>query len=64
MIEGKGHEIIRRVMHELNRIDGVYYFYSNKSGITENMLTVLYALDDGNAHSQQDICEEWLIRCV
>ena len=61
MIEGKGHEIIRRVMHELNRIDGVYYIYSKKTGINENMLTVLYALDDGNAHSQKDICEEWLI---
>lgn len=61
MTDRKGHELIRRVMHELNRIDGVYYLYSKRSGINENMLAILYALDDGNAHSQKDIGDEWLI---
>ncbi len=61
MNEGRSHDDVRRVMHELNRIDGVYYLYSKKSGINENMLAILYALDDGNTHSQKEIGDEWLI---
>lgn len=52
---------IRQLMLATNKIDGVYYFFAKKLGINENKLAVLYALDDGNPHSQKQICEEWLI---
>ena len=52
---------IRQLMLATNKIDGVYYFFAKKLGINENKLAVLYALDDGNPHSQKQICREWLI---
>lgn len=54
-------EIVRRIAVAMNKIDGTYYLSAKKLGINENMLAVLYALDDGNLHSQKQICEEWLI---
>ena len=55
------YEAIRRLMIATNKIDGVYYFFARKLGVNENMLALLYALDDGRAHSQKEICQDWLI---
>lgn len=55
------YEAIRRLMIAINKIDGGYYFCARKMGVNENMLALLYALDDGKAHSQKQICEDWLI---
>lgn len=52
---------IRRFMLAINKIDGVYYYFAKKMGINENTLAVLYALDDGQPHSQKQICRQWLI---
>lgn len=52
---------IRRIMISVNVIDGIYDSIAKKTGVKENLLTLLYALDDGAAHSQKEICEEWFI---
>lgn len=54
-------EAIRRLMTATNKIDGAYYFLARKLNIKENTLALLYALDDGKAHSQKQIADEWLI---
>lgn len=51
---------IRRVMLATNRMDGAYYLLSRKLGVKENILALLYALDDEKPHSQKRICEDWL----
>ncbi len=51
---------IRRLMLATNRIDGAYYLLSRKLGVKENVLALLYALDDEKPHSQKRICEDWL----
>ena len=43
----------------LYKIDGFYAEYAKTSGVKENLLWVLYALNDGNKHSQKEICESW-----
>lgn len=57
----KNYEKIRQLMLANTRIDGAYYLFSRKLGIKENILTLLYALDDGEPHTQKQICEDWLI---
>ena len=41
------YEAIRHLMIAINKIDGGYYLCARKLGINENMLALLYALDDG-----------------
>ncbi len=41
------------------RIDGFYAEYAKESGVKENLLWILYALNDGNSHSQKEICDSW-----
>lgn len=53
--------LIRRLMLATTKIDGAYYFFAKKLGIKENMLALLYALDDGKPHTQKQICDDWLI---
>lgn len=52
---------IRRLFTALNKMDGAYYLFARDLGVKENTLALLYALDDGNAHSQKQISDEWLI---
>lgn len=52
---------IRRLMLATTKIDGAYYLFSRRPGIKENVLVLLYALDDGKPHSQKQICEDWLV---
>lgn len=52
---------IRQIMIAVNVIDGIYDSIAKKIGIKENLLTLLYALDDGKIHSQKEICDEWFI---
>lgn len=54
-------ENIRRLMLNVNRIDGIYYRLAKHTGIKENTLSLFYALSDGKAHSQKEICDKWLI---
>lgn len=57
----KDYETVRRMMLATNKIDGVYYLFAKRLGINENTLAFLYALDDGEPHSQKEICDDWLI---
>ncbi len=41
------------------RIDGFYAEYAKKSDVKENLLWILYALNDGKLHSQKEICDSW-----
>lgn len=43
----------------LYKIDGFYAEYARVSGVKENLLWVLYALNDGMKHSQKEICSSW-----
>lgn len=54
-------EEIRKIMISVNMIDGIYTMSANKAGMKYNTFALLYALDDGQPHSQKDICEHWLI---
>lgn len=43
-------------------IDGVYDEYGRNSKIkSPNLLWILYALGDGEKHSQRQICDDWAI---
>lgn len=48
-------------MHAMNRIDAAYYIDERGEGITDNAICLMYALDDGECHTQAQICREWLI---
>lgn len=52
---------IRDMMVCINVIEGVYYRMAKSLGVKENTLVFFYALDDGKAHSQKQICDEWFI---
>ena len=54
-------EKIRQLSLAQNRIDRLYYQVARKLGVKDNTLALLYALDDGQPHSQKQLCEEWLI---
>ena len=55
------HDIMWRITNACNKMDGAYYFCGKKLGIKENTLTIIYALEDGQPHSQKQISEEWLL---
>lgn len=52
---------IRSTMVCVNVIEGVYHRIAKALGVKENALVFFYALDDGHAHSQKQICDEWFI---
>lgn len=44
------------------QIDGVYEQYGRECKLgSQNLLWILYALNDGGAHSQRQICDDWAI---
>lgn len=53
--------MIRKLSVIVNKMTGLYYEAASSSGIKANMLDLLYALDDGEVHTQKSICEEWFI---
>ena len=55
------YQAIRRLMLATTKIDEAYYLFSRKLGVKENTLALLYALDDGEPHSQKQICKDWMI---
>ena len=52
---------VRRLMLATEKIDGAYYLFARRRGAKENELTLLWALDDGQPHTQRQICRDWLI---
>ena len=55
------HQLNRRIVAATSAADGAYYRWAVRSGVTPHTLDLLYALDDGQPHSQKQICEEWAI---
>ncbi len=51
----------RRLMVAVNLMDGFYYSWARRSGVSGHTLALLYALDDGQPHSQKQLSEEYLI---
>lgn len=51
---------VLRIGKALCMIDGIYWEASKLSGVKENLFWLLYALDDGEFHTQKQICEDWL----
>lgn len=45
----------------LYNIDSFYTIYAKKCKVKENELWILYALNDGNEHSQIEISKDWEI---
>lgn len=43
----------------LYQINGFYTEYAKRSKVKENLLWILYALNDGESHSQKEISENW-----
>ena len=54
-------ENIRRIMISVNVICQIYADMAKKLIIKDDLLSLLYALDDGKAHTQSDICHLWNI---
>lgn len=54
-------ETARRLILALYRIDEAYYLNENKKKLSDAELCIMYALNDGNAHSQVEISREWLV---
>lgn len=50
----------RRIVVAMNRIDAMYAMISRALGSRANTAWLLYALDDGQPHSQKQLCGEWL----
>lgn len=53
-------KFIRRIGKAASMLDGAYWNISKISGVKENLFWLLYALDDGEFHTQKQICDEWL----
>lgn len=43
----------------LYQIDGFYDDFAKKTGVKENLIWILYGLNDGKEHSQKELCESW-----
>lgn len=54
-------EQLLRMSKTLIRIDEIYYHAAKALGVTENMLALIYALNDGKTHTQKEISQEWMI---
>ena len=54
-------ETARRLILALYRIDEAYYLNENKKKLSDAELCVMYALNDGQNHSQIEISKEWLV---
>lgn len=41
------------------QIDAVYNDFARSGKVAPTLLWILYALGDGNSHTQREICEDW-----
>lgn len=51
----------KRLILALYNIDEIYYTSEKKRRLSDAELCILYALDDGQPHSQKEICDKWLV---
>lgn len=53
------HEKVRRLMIAFNRIDALYVDSVRTFGVKGNLFVLFYAIADGKAYSQRQICDDW-----
>ena len=58
---GEEKELMRRLISDTSKMDRLYYLWGKNTGVSENMLTLMYALNDGKIHTQKQICEQFSI---
>jgi len=51
----------KRLILALYNIDEAYYASEKKKRLSDAELCIMYALDDGQPHSQKEISDEWLV---
>ena len=54
-------DLMRRLISDTSKMDGLYYLWGKNTGISENMLTIMYALNDEEKYTQKQICEQFSI---
>ncbi len=52
-------EAVRRLAIAISNFEKIYIANTPKIGRQSSELWLMYALNDGKAHSQKQICEEW-----
>ncbi len=52
-------EFFYRLGKTLYKIDGFYTEFAKLGNVKPNLLWIMYALNDGKAHSQKEICNSW-----
>lgn len=52
-------DMLRRLAIAVNNVDEVYCTDMSKIGVKESELWLMYALNDGEDHTQKRICDEW-----
>ena len=52
-------KVAKRLIVALCNIDKAYYSTEKKKRLSDAELCIMYALDDGEPHSQREIAEEW-----
>ncbi|MDE6923640.1 MAG: hypothetical protein K2P59_00050 [Acetatifactor sp.] len=50
---------VRKLVIAISNLDKIYTANTPKIGRQSSELWLMYALNDGEAHSQKQICEEW-----
>lgn len=59
MVEEK--DLMRRLISDTSKMDWLYYLWGKSTGISENMLTIMYALNADKRYTQKQICEQFSI---
>lgn len=57
----KEKDLMKRLISDTAKMDGLYYLWGKNTGVSENMLTLMYALNDDKMHTQKQICEQFSI---
>ena len=55
----KEKDLMKRLISDTAKMDGLYYLWGKNTGVSENMLTLMYALNDDKMHTQKQICEQF-----
>lgn len=58
---GEEKDLMRRLISDTSKMDWLYYLWGKSTGISENMLTIMYALNDDKKYTQKQICEQFSI---
>lgn len=54
-------KLMRRLNSDTAKMDWLYYLWGKNTGISENMLMLMYALNDDKIHTQKQISEQYSI---